>query len=157
MTAHYTEWGMTAKHDFMRLFLGKYISSGRDRDVYVVANDPDWVVKIERNPTDFQNATEWNIWREVVGTQWEKWFAPCAKISDNGICLIMARTTPLPPEQYPKVLPDFLCDLKPANFGLYKGQVVAHDYGLDTMFLRNALRGGRMKRVSKDDFSTRDR
>jgi hypothetical protein len=159
VTQHYTDWGMTAKHDFIRLFLGKYIGSGQNRDVYEVSGDSSRVVKVELSPgnigSDFQNVCEWATWQEVRGSPWEKWFAPCWKISDCGIALIQARTTPLPPERYPKVLPDFLCDLKPVNFGLYKGRVVVHDYGLN-LFAVKALRHGKMIKVTKQ-FSSRER
>lgn len=107
---------------------------------------PDCVIKVEENSHQFQNIMEWEIWQRVIGTPFEKWFAPCKWISPNGSVLIMARTTP--PAEYPEEMPYFLSDFKRENYGMYQGRLVCHDYGTTLM-----LEYGMTKRMRKIKWS----
>ena len=112
------------------LLCHKFIGSGMSRDVYTSLLLPDCVIKVENGAKYFQNIMEWEVWYEVKGTEYEKWFAPCEFISANGTVLIQKRTEPIPEKRLPKKLPSFFCDFKKANYGLYKNKPVCHDYGL---------------------------
>jgi hypothetical protein len=121
-------------NDSLYLFLGEKLGEGQYRDVYKFGIDPDLVVKIEaRNHPKgypmFCNTVEMGIWCESNGTPWRKWLAPCVFISNYGAVMIQRRTTPCPAHRLPKLVPNFLADLKPDNWGLYKGRPVVHDYG----------------------------
>lgn len=114
--------------EFIYFMTGDKLGGGSTRQVYHHPFDKDKVIKIENSTTEFQNVMEWEFWndwkhdKDVV-----KWLAPCYAISDSGTFLIMAKTEPL--KKVPLSLPTFLTDHKPANYGLYKGRVVCHDYG----------------------------
>jgi len=130
-------------HDIL---CGEHIATGAYRTVYDCAIGKDLVVKIEYDISGFENVTEYRIWDLVAGTEYEKWFAPVVRIADNGRILLQKKVKPLP-ENYelPKRLPAFLTDIKHANFGLYKGHLVACDYSftlyrLGDMGLNNKTR-----------------
>lgn len=139
------EWGTVVRHDFVNLFCGELIGRGVARDVYEYAIDDTKVIKVETAAESFQNATEWQVWREVEYTKWARWFAPCHWISPCGIVMIQSRTQPI--SRAPKEVPNFFSDLKLDNFGKLKGRVVAHDYGLN-LLASNALGKVRMKKGS---------
>ena len=105
------------------------IGEGQNRKVYVCRLDPDWVVKLEPRGTHFQNIEEWRAWWWAEGTPKARWLAPCRFISPCGFILMQRRVTPMRNGERPKRLPDWLGDLKPENFGVMDGKVVACDYG----------------------------
>lgn len=111
------------------IFLGDMIGSGQSREVYVLHGDERVVVKIEQGARQFQNVEEWALWNWVRETPMARWFAPCVSISSAGSILIQKRVTPMRENERPKLLPSFLCDLKPENFGMYRGAIVCCDYG----------------------------
>lgn len=123
--------GTAAYRDLMNMMRGEKLGSGVARNVYVNALNTEQVLKFENAACSFQNIKEWETWRywrhhEPVA----RWLAPCIDISPNGVVLIQARCEPLPASyKMPKTLPQFLTDLKRANFGLYKRRLVAVDYG----------------------------
>lgn len=110
---------------------GAFVGSGAYRDVYRMRHADHLVLKIEARGMTFSNAHEWSIWQEVQGTKWEKWFAPCVSIDGYGAVLVQHRTMPPTREQWNELkrVPAFLADLKPSNFGMLDGRIVAHDYG----------------------------
>jgi hypothetical protein len=142
---------MTVQHELNCLLLGDRLGAGQFREVYAHATDPSLVVKLElSNSKAFSNAMEWELWQEVqYCPDIARWFAPCVDISHSGSVLIQKRTKPI--TKLPAMLPNLFTDLKPANFGRYKGNVVAHDYA-NNRFISNAL--GRWKIVNrvKDQF-----
>ncbi len=69
-----------------------------------------------------------------------RWLAPCVQISPCGSILIQKRTTPAPSSRYPAKMPKFLTDMKRSNYGLYKGRLVCHDYGLICLTVTTATR-----------------
>lgn len=111
------------------ILLGEQLGRGIARTVYRNAADGRYVVKIEDGAKSFQNVAEWELWGWVSGTPMSKWFAPCRSISAAGAVLVMDYVEPLRTAELPKRLPAFLCDLKPENFGMLDGRVVARDYG----------------------------
>lgn len=118
-------------YDAFNLLCGEKIGSGMTREVFTCNIDAKFVVKVEATEvrTHFQNMMEWFVWKRVVGTPFEKWFAPVHEISPDGRLLIMHRTKPLTDAVLPEKLPSFFTDFKPNNYGILKGCVVCHDYG----------------------------
>ncbi len=128
------------------LLFGEHLGSGVYRSVYACLINPKLVIKVEDKACSFSNIAEWEVWQEIVGTQWERWFAPIWGISASGSVLLQERTQPL--KRIPKELPEFMADLKRANFGMLNGRVVAHDYANHKLFVR----GLRHAKVKPADF-----
>ena len=140
----------TASKEFADLMLGERLGGGVARDVYELAYPPEGcaaVVKFEDVAKSFQNIIEWQVWGDVVGTKWEKWFAPCGSIGNAGVVLIQRQTKPL--GDLPKRIPSFFTDLKAINWGEYEGRPVCHDYG--TMSVINTKGTKMVKAVWRDD------
>lgn len=119
--------------DLWELCIGEKLGQGQSRHVYAWNPDPTLVVKIETLKTHWWNIEEFEVWRAVLGTAHEKWFAPVEMIAGGGSMLIQKRTYPLRPEELPDRLPAYFTDTKPENFGLLDGRVVCHDYSLHMM------------------------
>lgn len=125
------------------LLCNNKIGYGMSRVVFDSVLLPDSVIKIEEGARMFQNAFEWETWRSAMGTPAEAWLARCEWISADGTVLIMEKTRPAAPSEYPLLVPDYLSDFKETNFGMVptritkgkkKGQpgpdrFVCHDYG----------------------------
>jgi hypothetical protein len=141
------EFGATSRQDIIVSMLGEKLGEGMSRKVFRLAFRPDLVAKIEDRAQYFQNAIEWEVWKSVQGTAWEKWFAPCEDISPCGCVLIQRATTPLNGD-LPPSLPNFFTDLKPGNFGRIGKQVVAHDYAIN-LLLSRGLTSGRVVKLPK--------
>jgi hypothetical protein len=123
--------------------VGDEIGKGAFRTVYPVTDE--LVLKVETSSRSFCNEHEWSIWQEVEGGMWAKWLAPCVSIDEFGAALTMRRTTPMTDRQWAalKQVPNFLCDLKQANWGMLNGKPVCHDYG-NHRFLRNGISAARL-------------
>lgn len=119
----------TVERDFFNTLCGKRLGKGIGREVYECRLDPSLVIKIETGAGSFQNIVEWETWDEVVGTEFEKWFAPCVSISGAGVVLVQKKTKVISSNKLPDKMPSFLGDFKQGNFGMYKGHICAHDYG----------------------------
>jgi hypothetical protein len=137
--------GPNLLRDWMSAALGKRLGDGIGRDVFVYELNPRLVIKIEKN--GFQNVIEWEIWRAIKNTAWARWFAPARHISGLGSVLIMERTVPAPRSRYPARVPKFLGDLKYSNFGLLRGKLVCHDYGMLTNFLAGNHDSAKMQKA----------
>lgn len=124
--------------DFFKTMCGKRLGSGIGREVFECFLDPTLVIKIEAGSASFQNVMEWETWEEVKETDFAKWFAPCYAVSSTGSVLIQKKTTPIHWKKLPPRMPAFLGDFKQGNFGMYKGHIVAHDYGR-TRLMTNGL------------------
>lgn len=122
--------------DLFHMITGKELGRGIARVVYDSGLMPDCVIKCEEGGKSFQNVLEWEIWDRVQGTKFEKWFAPCVEISGNGSVLVQRKTTPA--TRFPEKMPAFLTDFKRTNYGIYKGRLVAHDYGM-TLLMENGM------------------
>lgn len=124
----------TISRDLLRIVIGDKLGEGVYRKTYVYKPDPTKVIKIEINGQAFHNVKEWHIWNEMNEHEHavRKYLAPCHDISPNGIYLIQSRTTvPSANYKWPKLMPKFMTDFKRPNFGLLKGKLVCHDYGLN--------------------------
>ena len=123
---------VTTGRDFARLFAGKKLGNGITRWVFENKQDPTCVLKFEVGSGDmFQNVIEWKVWEAVrADRSLRRWFAPCVAISENGLVLIQKKVEPVGNRVRLKKVPDFLTDVKDANWGVYKGRLVCHDYGL---------------------------
>jgi hypothetical protein len=127
------------RRDLFRLLVGECIGGGAHREVYKLRGREDYVLKAETGSASFYNVLEWETWLAVLGTKFEKYFAPCETISPCGMFLIQERTSPV--RDVPKAKPKFLQDIKPENFGMLKnGRVVCHDYSISWLIRAN-LRG----------------
>ncbi len=121
----------TVDLDLLRLVCGEEIGNGIARTVYGCRLREDLVVKIETAGTSFQNIMEWEFWNTwSYDKDVSRWLAPCEMISPCGAILLQHRTSPIPPEKFPSKMPKFLTDMKKSNYGLLKGKVVCHDYGM---------------------------
>jgi len=117
------------------------LGQGMSREVFLHPHDPTKVIKIENSCEHFQNVKEWEFWNvHKLNKNVSKWLAPCHYISDSGTFLIMDKTEVLPKNKIPKLLPGFLTDHKPENFGLLNGRVVCHDYSFMIYNLEMRLR-----------------
>jgi hypothetical protein len=137
---------LSAHRDTFNLLCDDRIGHGMSRQVYRSKILPHAVIKVEEVAQSFQNIMEWETWQMVKGTPAEKWFAPCEYISPQGIVLIMAKTTEPAADQYPEQMPVFLSDFKRANYGIYEGRLVCHDYGTN-LSMHHGLFTKKMRKV----------
>lgn len=113
----------------MNFLCGELIGSGSFRDVFQYQLDPNYVVKIQREKGMFNNIIEFEIWKLVMGSEYEKYFARCSWISDGGRIMLQRKTTPFTKRKpAPEVIPNFFTDIKDSNFGYIGKQLTAHDY-----------------------------
>jgi hypothetical protein len=146
MNAH--EVAGFCKSDGFQLLCGRHIGKGAFRNVFECGFDPSLVVKVESEQRSFSNVMEWEVWHSVVETEFEKWFAPVVQISPNGSVLLQRRTTPV--LKWPERIPSFFTDIKRANFGMFNGNFVCHDYGLNMLIERGLTR--RLSKVNWRDW-----
>lgn len=116
-----------------RRYCGKMIASGLYRDVYVLKQNPDYVVKIERDMKHnaFVNALEWNNWEWNKGWgRFSVYLAPCHFINHTGNFLIQTRLTRISNKikDFPKLVPSLFTDKKIQNYGWIGDQFVCCDY-----------------------------
>lgn len=120
--------------DAFNLLCGRKLGSGIHRDVFECKLRPELVVKVETetNYRDFANVREmkfWNDYQHMPAVK--KWLAPCHFLSPDGRILLQERVQPiLREEDVPEMLPAFITDIKPENFGMLNGQFVCVDYAL---------------------------
>lgn len=135
------------------LLCDERIGYGMSRSVFSSKLLPDCVIKVEDGSGQFQNIVEWETWKRVADTPHSRWFAACKWISPNGIILIMERTRPPAPQEFPDKVPLFLTDLKRTNYGMARTSdprkecFVCHDYGTHLMF-----ENGMTKRLKKAEW-----
>lgn len=126
--SEYIHTSLTGQRDLVHLFLGDIISEGSERVIYQHNLNKNFVIK-HSHKDGFQNILEWEMWKNVQGTKYKKWFAPCVDISPNGHFLIQEKVEVIPKSQYPKRIPEFFVDLKYKNYGKIGKQFVVFDYG----------------------------
>jgi hypothetical protein len=112
---------------------GELLGRGVHRDVYVLKQDPRYVVKIERDPStgSFANVTEWRNY--INNKEWKflgDWLAPCELINETGQVLIQRRVSRegKTKKDYPKEIPCMFTDTKYINFGWIGDRFVCCDY-----------------------------
>lgn len=111
------------------MLCGDLIGRGSARETYHCRANSSYVIKIETKGGSFQNVAEWDTWSWLNGGPMAKWLAPCEYISPCGLILMQRKVEPVRCGELPKRLPEFLCDLKPENFGMMDGRFVCCDYG----------------------------
>lgn len=130
----------SSEADLIDLVAGRLLGEGAYRRVFECKLDKTRVLKHANLGKQAHNIIEYKIWDDVL--QYDKilknWFAPCYAISDQGLWLVQARTTPLSVRDLPKRIPKIMTDTKPANWGWYKGRPVCHDYG-NSLFRLNLI------------------
>lgn len=123
---------------FIKEMCGEKLGTGLYRDVYVLKDYPDYVVKIERDMGSgmFSNAHEWRHWVQNEDWKWfSQWLAPCEAINETGNILIQRRVTHGKRKDYPKYIPTFFTDLKYRNFGWIGDQFVCCDYAFIPFYI----------------------
>jgi hypothetical protein len=143
----------TVFKDAFNLLCDDVIGRGMSRTVYSCRLRPDIVIKVEPDAAHFQNVIEWETWQRVCGTPASRWFAECLFISPCGTVLVMERTRPAAPAEFPERVPVYLHDLKRNNFGMSTGKAdkqwfVCHDYGVALLFEHGTV----TKRLKKADW-----
>lgn len=127
----------------VKLICGEQIGEGLFRDVYVLKQNPEYVVKVERNPrlTSFCNVMEWRHYNDNKEWEWfVKWLAPCVLINETGQVLIQRRVTHGPRKDYPKYVPAVFTDLKVRNFGFADGKFMCCDYAYLVLYPNKPMR-----------------
>jgi hypothetical protein len=129
------------------MFTGQSLGRGASRYVFDCPLMKNSVVKYEIGTRSFCNQAEWDIWNnlsdhKVLG----QWLAPIYHISPCGIILVQAKTTPVPRDQMPKMIPRFFTDTKYQNWGWFEGRVVCHDYANNRLYSDGSL--GRLVKAS---------
>lgn len=112
-----------------KFFCGELLNWGATREVFVLKQDSDYVVKIQHKD-GLDNAWEYLIWNEIkYCTTIRHWFAPVIGINMTATVLVQRRAIFPRHREYPKYVPSFFCDLKLQNFGLIDGHLACVDYG----------------------------
>jgi hypothetical protein len=128
-------WSVVEKTDTVKQIIekvcGELIGQGTYREVYELKGNPDFVVKVEKDPTKarFANVCEWINW--IDNKEWDylyPWLCPCVDITENGQFLIQHRAKPIKIDQLPEKVPSLFTDLKASNFGWFENRVVIVDY-----------------------------
>jgi hypothetical protein len=109
--------------------LGRLLANGSSRDVFEHPDNPGLVIKVDLHEQSY-NELEWEVWKRVRGTEYEKFFAPCVCFVDG--YLIMRRCQPCK-ETLPSDLVIFGVRIQDsargANTGLFDNRLVCLDYG----------------------------
>lgn len=122
--------------DCFNMLCGKLLGEGIHRKVFACKIRPDLVVKVETDDSrGFANVFEQQFWDcYQYCDDVKKWLAPCEFLSPDGRILLQKKCDPVPDSyNLPKVMPEFLTDLKRANFGLLDGRLVCVDYAITVM------------------------
>lgn len=114
-----------------RILCGDKIGTGITREVYVLKQNPNYVVKIQVDPSKgvFANVLEFTNYcdfREV--SAFGHYLAPCELITETGQVLIQRRVEFRKRKDYPKYIPAVFTDLKIQNYGWIGDQFVCCDY-----------------------------
>jgi hypothetical protein len=121
-----------------KLICDELLGKGLYRDVYVLRQNPDYVVKIERNlgTGQFANVCEWRNYINNKDWEWfEKWLAPCEIITYDGQVLIQKRIMHGKKKDYPKLIPAMFTDTKYRNFGWIGTRFVCCDYSFIPFYI----------------------
>lgn len=132
------------------LICGERLGGGTYRDVFVLKQNPDYVVKLERHAWqgNFANVTEWRNYINNREWKWfSKWLAPCEMINETGEILIQRRIIHGRRKDYPKHIPVPFTDLKLQNFGWIGKQFVCCDYSFIPIFFVKV--GGKKMKFAK--------
>lgn len=120
--------------DCFNMLCGSLLGRGIHRDVFECNLRPDLVVKVEtgKGLRNFANIYEDRFWtNNQFYSKVADWLAPVKFISPDGRILLQQRAriaTPLDP--LPDMMPAFLTDFKPDNFGYIDSKLVCVDYSM---------------------------
>lgn len=114
-----------------RVLCGDKIGKGINREVFVLKQNSNYVVKVEGDPSSgaFANVLEWRNYcdyRDVIA--FGKYLAPCELITETGQILVQRRVGFKMRKDYPKYIPAVFTDLKIQNYGWIGNQFVCCDY-----------------------------
>lgn len=115
----------------IKKFTGYKLSFGKYRDVYVLKDNPNYVLKMQRSYEDgnFANAVEYRNWVNLRKKPIGKYLAPCHTVSMDGAFLIQTRVLQSQViAHYPKKIPNLFTDNKIQNYGWIRDQFVCCDY-----------------------------
>jgi hypothetical protein len=116
----------------VRKFCGELLGNGFFRQVYVLRQNPNYVVKVVQpgEMLSFPNVTEWMNYKDYQYTALQQFLAPCVMINDTGTVMIQQRANwaGKKKKDYPKRLPSELSDFKYENYGWIGEQFVCFDY-----------------------------
>lgn len=127
-------------------FCGEKIGFGMYRDVYLLKDNPYWVLKFEKADSKrWCNIAEWLAYDQF------RWYAKLAQylapnyfIEGSGRILIQRRVKHKDISEYPIRLPSIFTDLKRTNYGFIGEQFVCCDYpflawgGYNPFYMRKA-------------------
>lgn len=107
------------------------LGAGHFRDVYVLKQNPKYVVKIVRDPSrgSFANVTEWINY--INNREWKflaPYLAECELINETGQVMVQRRVEHRSKKEYPKEIPALFTDTKYKNFGWIGDRFVCCDY-----------------------------
>lgn len=115
---------------------GKLLGCGASRRVYECKSSPDMVIKVEKGEYA-QNLYEYHLYNslkiscEIGRRHIIHYFCPVLDLCGLGKYLIMPKAKVMTSyNQIPKVFRRIFNDLKPSNFGYYRGLPVCVDYGI---------------------------
>lgn len=123
-----------AFEDAFNLLCGEKLGGGIHREVFDCRLRPDLVVKVERDDTwrYFSNVREMKFWDD--NQHFKKvadWLAPCVYMSPDGRILLQRRVKLATRfDDLPDMMPAFLTDFKPDNYGFLEGRLVCIDYAM---------------------------
>lgn len=139
----------TLSREIFDVLCGPLLGEGVYRRVFRCAIDPNFVVKFETRSSSFANVLEWEAWSVARYQEAGVWLAPCLAISDKGQVLIQRFAEDVTEAEIPDLVPAWLTDLKPENFGRVDGRIVCRDYGAAALLLRRGFDGRRMQTFEK--------
>jgi hypothetical protein len=108
------------------LIVEPQIGRGGARVVFAAKDNPCVVNKKVHQRFVGPNVIEWIIWASMKKTQLAKLFGECLTISEAGRYLVMERLEDIAQSDWSHtpVMPDWLNDLKPSNFGKNSSGVI---------------------------------
>lgn len=124
--------------------LGDFVGYGISRLVYDYRLDPKYVIKLDLSNHN-ANVLEHDVWRTVEHTKHAKWFAPVKDLSPCGRVLLQEKCKYENIDKFPKIIPDYLSDIKVDNFGWLNGKFVCLDYAGNNLLTKGL--SSKMKKV----------
>jgi hypothetical protein len=121
-----------AYEDMFNMICGDKLGEGAHRMVFEHKYDKGLVIKVEKEEPlrNFMNILENYTYSKVHPTA-RKWLAPVEGLSPDGRVSFQKRCVPLAYNDHlPDMIPSFLSDCKPSNFGYLDGRIVCFDYAI---------------------------
>lgn len=120
---------MTGKEELFYTLCETKLGEGASREVWSHRFNESLVVKVALDMKGIQNNfKEFDIYKAVINTDYQKHFAPVEWVSSRGHYLVMQRIKFKDKEHYPEKIPTFFYDTKYKNYGWLGKNFVACDY-----------------------------